>query len=63
MSRNDLLARNVTSYSVCGKMLRKGQTTTVDADAIGPRERKLEQRRKIRITKSNKPGKVQIRVL
>jgi hypothetical protein len=63
MARNDLAQRSVSSYSVCGKMLRRGQTILVDATAIGPREKKMEKRGKIRISASNKKGKVQIRAL
>ena len=37
------------SVSVCGKMLRDGQTIIVPASAIGPREEKMMARGKIRI--------------
>ena len=63
MARQDLSDRKVSSMSVCGKMLRKGQTITVSESAIGERERKMERRKRIRIIKSNKKGKVQIRAL
>ena len=63
MPRADLDQRKVSSVSVCGKMLRKGQTILVAESAVGARERKMADRKKIRIIKSNKPGKVQIRAL
>tara|TARA_Y100000310_G_scaffold324758_1_gene387048 strand:+ start:558 stop:749 length:192 start_codon:yes stop_codon:yes gene_type:complete len=63
MSSRELKARKAQSISVCGKMLRKGQTITVSESAIGDRERKMESRGRIRIIKSNKKGKVQIRAL
>jgi len=61
MARRDLLSRSVSSVSVCGKMLRKGQSITVTSSAVGDRERKMEARGKIKILKSNKKGMVQIR--
>lgn len=48
------------AVSVCGKMLTKDQTLTVAESAVGPRERKLEERGKIAIRKSNQKGMVQI---
>jgi len=63
MARQDLKSRTVSSVSVCGKMLRKGQTLTVKAGAIGSRERKMETRGRIKIVASNKKGMVQIRAV
>jgi hypothetical protein len=48
------------SLSVCGRLLRSGQSATVNSAAIGKRERSLAQRGKIRIRPSNAEGKVQI---
>ena len=48
------------SVSVCGKLLKKGQALTVAESAIGPREKKLISRGKIKIRKSNKTGHVQV---
>ena len=61
MARKDLKSRNVSSVSVCGKMLRLGQSITVKASAVGDRERKMESRGRIKILKSNKKDMVQIR--
>ena len=61
MPRADLDKRAASSVSVCGKMLRKGQTILVDAQAVGPRERKMESRGRIKISPSNKAGKLRIR--
>ena len=63
MPRGDLKSRRVSSVSVCGKMLRKGQVLTVLASAVGQRERKMESRGRIKILKSNKKGMVQIRAI
>lgn len=48
------------AVSVCGSILQNGQSKTVLESAIGPRERALEARGKIKIRKSNEKGKVQI---
>ena len=58
--RSPLMNAQPNSVSVLGKLLRKGQSLTVPESAIGPRERKLEARKKIKIRKSNKPGHVQV---
>lgn len=63
MARAQLDRREASSISVCGKMLRKGQTITVPATAVGVREEKMVSRGKIRVIKSNKPGQVQIKAL
>tara|TARA_Y100000034_G_scaffold116791_1_gene155532 strand:- start:42 stop:233 length:192 start_codon:yes stop_codon:yes gene_type:complete len=63
MSRQALKSRSVSSVSVCGKILRKGQTITVPSSAVGPREQKMEDRGRIRIIRSNKKDKVQIRAI
>ena len=51
------------SISVCGKLLRKGQTLTVPASAVGPRERTAIARKQLGERKSNKAGHVQLVVL
>ncbi len=55
-----LRSAQANSVSVCGKILRSGQSITVPEGAVGPRERKLVSRKKISVRKSNKPGHVQI---
>ena len=49
-----------SAVSVCGKILKNGQTVTVADAAIGPRERKMETRGRITIRPSNVKGKSQI---
>lgn len=49
------------AVSVCGKILQAGQTVLVDTSAVGPKERALEAKGKIRITSSNTPSKTQVR--
>lgn len=63
MPRRDLDNRHVDSVSACGKMLRKGQAITVQESAVGDRERKMQERGKIRILPSNKKGFVQVKAL
>lgn len=46
--------------SVCGKLLRKGQSVTVAESAIGPREMKMLERKQLVKRKSNKAGFVQL---
>lgn len=48
------------SVSVCGKLLRSGQSLTVPESAVGPRERVMETKGKIKIRPSNEKGKLQI---
>ena len=48
------------TLSVCGRLLRRGQSVTLNSAAIGSRERSLESRGKIRIRPSNVEGKVQV---
>jgi hypothetical protein len=60
MPRADLNKRSVSALSVCGKMLRKGQTVTVLEEAVGPRERKMASRGRILIRSSNQSGQVKI---
>ena len=61
MSRSTpLRAAEAEAVSVCGKILKKGQSTTVASTAIGERERALERRGRITIRPSNKPGQSQI---
>ena len=60
MPRADLDKRRASSVSVCGKMLRKGQSLPVLKSAVGPRERKLESRGLIKILSSNTKDQVRI---
>ena len=61
MSHNSpLRTAQPNALSICGKILLQGQTLTVPATAIGPRERKAEEKGKISIRPSNKEGQVQI---
>jgi hypothetical protein len=55
-----LRSAQANAVSVCGKLLQKGQSITVKASAVGPREKTLQARGKIAIRKSNKDGHVQI---
>ena len=55
-----LRQRAACSVSVCGKLLRGGQSINVAESAIGDRERKMEKGGKISIRASNKKGTVQI---
>jgi hypothetical protein len=63
VASNDLMNRKVSSISVCGKMLRKGQVLTVASSAVGDRERKMEQRGRIKILSSNREGFLQVKAL
>lgn len=58
--RSPLLGAQPQAVSVCGKLLRAGQSLLVPESAIGPRERIMEQKGKIRIRVSNERGKWQI---
>lgn len=58
--KSPLRQATADSVSVCGKILKAGQSVTVVASAIGPRERKAEERKRISIRPSNEKGKVQI---
>lgn len=58
--QSPLRSSQADSLSICGKLLRKGQSTIVPLSAIGPREKKAESRGKIKIRKSNTPGCVQV---
>ena len=60
MRPSPLSSAQPDSVSVCGRLLRKGQAITVHETAIGPRERKMETRRRISIRPSNKEGYVQV---
>lgn len=60
MHRSPLRNAQPESVSVCGKLLRRDQSLTVAESAIGPRERALEAKGKIKIRPSNKSGQVQI---
>jgi hypothetical protein len=58
--RSPLRTAQADSVSVCGRLLKKGQSLTVAKSAIGPREQKLISRGKVTLRKSNKPGFVQV---
>lgn len=58
--RSPLLGAQPRSVSVCGKLLRAGQSLLVPESAVGPRERSMERKGKIRIRISNERGKLQI---
>ena len=58
--QSPLRSAQPNSVSVCGKILRKGQSLTVAESAIGPREQKMVSRKQLQIRKSNKPGFVQL---
>ena len=60
MRKSPLEKAKADAVSVCGKILKSGQTITVAESAIGPREQKLEARGKISIRPSNKKGHVQV---
>lgn len=55
-----LRSAQADAVSVCGKILRKGQSLTVPATAIGTREKQLASRGKISIRDSNKTGHKQV---
>jgi len=59
MRRSPLRSAQADSVSVCGKMLRVGQTIKVASTAVGPRELKQEAQKKIKI-RDLKNGQVQI---
>jgi hypothetical protein len=58
--RSPLRSAQVGSLSICGKLLKKGQSITVPESAVGPRERRKEAQGKITIRRSNKSGFLQI---
>lgn len=58
--RSPLLSAQPQAVSVCGKLLRSGQSLLVPESAIGPRERSMERKGKIRFRISNEKGKIQI---
>jgi hypothetical protein len=58
--RSPLAKSRPQSLSVCGKILKSGQTMLVPSSAIGSRERKMEAKSKIVIRSSNKKGMVQV---
>ncbi len=60
MHRSPLLNAQPSAVSVCGKLLRTGQTLTVNESAIGARERAAQAKGKVQIRNSNVKGKVQI---
>lgn len=60
MHRSPLRNAQPASVSVCGKLLRSGQTLTVPESAVGPRERALESKGKVKIRASNEKGKLQV---
>ena len=49
-----------SAVSVCGKILKKGQSILVPETAVGVRERTMERRGRIAVRPSNKKGHVQI---
>jgi hypothetical protein len=61
--KSPLRSAQPDTLSVCGKLLRKGQSVTVTESAIGPRERTMLARKQLGKRKSNKPGHVQLVVL
>jgi len=60
MRKSPLRTAQADSVSVCGKLLRRGQSLTVKESAIGPKERRLKAAGKISFRDSNKPGHVQV---
>lgn len=61
--KSPLRSAQAETRSVCGKLLRQGQSVTVKESAIGPREEKMISRKQIAKRSSNKPGHVQLVVL
>ena len=61
--KSPLRSAQVGSMSICGKLLRVGQSITVQASAIGPREQKALARQQLVKRASNKPGFVQLVVV
>lgn len=59
-SRSPLRNAQPDAVSVCGKILRNGQSITVPESAVGPRERAMESKGKVKIRTSNEKGKLQI---
>lgn len=60
MKRSPLHSAKPDAVSVCGKILKAGQTITVADSAIGERERKMATKGSITIRASNKKGQSQI---
>ena len=60
MLKSPLSQGKAESVSVCGKILRKGQSILVHESAIGPRERAKVAKGDISIRSSNEKGKVQV---
>lgn len=61
MARNSpLLKKKATAVSACGKVLQSGQSLIVKEDAVGPKEKVLQKKGRLRIRPSNKKGHVQI---
>lgn len=58
--KSPLRKATADSVPVCGKILKAGQSVTVAATAIGPRELKAQEKGRITIRPSNEKGKVQI---
>ena len=55
-----LVGAQANSVSVCGKILQSGQSIVVPESAIGPRERRAEEKGKITLRHTNTTGEVQI---
>lgn len=60
MHRSPLKNAQPNAVSVCGKLVKKGQSILVPESAVGPRERKMELGGKIKIRPSNTKGMLQI---
>ena len=58
--KSPLLSKSATAVSACGKILQKGQSVVVKESAVGPREKLLEKKGRLRIRPSNKKGHVQL---
>jgi len=55
-----LRTKRPDSVSVCGELLRKGQSTTVDESAVGPSERRKEANGLIKIRRARERGKLKV---
>jgi hypothetical protein len=55
-----LRSAQADTRSVCGKLLRKGQSVTVLPSALGEREKTMIARGQIYPRSSNKPGYIQL---
>lgn len=60
MKKTPLRQASAEAVSVCGKILKKGQSITVLDSAIGEREKKMASRGRIAIRASNKKGHSQV---